>query len=490
MRGFCVLLAIVAAATPARAGDYTVTITAGDMRKARVQATLTPEDGVVYFNDEAIHGLPHGWSTFIHDLAFRDAAGEDVAYTYEPTSRWRLEGTDDAPVTVGYTMILEHDRFPLEFGDNGAAYARPEGVMWAGRCLFLRGRDERDITVTFDVPGGWSVSTPWDTTGADRFLVPATFDLVNCAVVAGTHTRSVFAVGDAEVRFALMGEAAVDAEPFLTGQSRRYVGETAAMLGPVSGGNLLVVATQASYWGGEVMGSSISLSLLDRIDNPAVKLMLTRVLAHEVLHLWGGAMNFDHMHLEDVYWFHEGMLGTYLSHLALLEVGDFDEAIFVKQLNDHAARYFAAYDGKVSLSSAGWEKRRYYDIIYSGGFLAAFATDVALRSDSGGEKSVTGFVRYLYETYPHEDAGGPVVTDEVLLHAAAQYGGDEVARMLRRYVTTTDRLNLTDPLGAAGLAIAEDGTITRVPDPDASQSALWAQIVGAARSATAAGSGD
>ena len=142
--------------------DYVVSIDEKAPRLAHVVATMEPDGVEIAMNDEGVHGLEKGWATFIEDLEVTGADGTVYTLNAKPNSRWDLIGYQGGQVTVSYTARLGHDQVKINFGDNGAAYATPTGVMWAGRALFIAGKPARDFIVQFKVPGNWTVTTPWE----------------------------------------------------------------------------------------------------------------------------------------------------------------------------------------------------------------------------------------------------------------------------------------------------------------------------------------
>ena len=121
LRGF-MAAALVAASVSA--DDYVVTVDQADTRLARVAATLVPDGDVIAMNDEGNQGLERGWATFVEDLGVTDEKGNALVATPEKNSRWRLTGYSGGPVKVSYVVRLKHDQVSLNFGDNGAAYAK------------------------------------------------------------------------------------------------------------------------------------------------------------------------------------------------------------------------------------------------------------------------------------------------------------------------------------------------------------------------------
>jgi predicted metalloprotease with PDZ domain len=356
-------LGSIVVALASQAASYTVTISSESPRAAVVEAQFRPDDGVIWMNDDGDQGLPHGWSTFVRGLEVRGPEGKPIDVVYEPLSRWRLEGTETGPLSVRYEVLLQHDRFPLNFGDNGAAYIRDGAVMWSGRALFLAGQEAQDIELQLNLPAEWKATTPWERVAGvpNRFEVVDTDDLVNSAFMVGSHLERVVRQGPLELRLALSGPEVASAEEIFASELAKYLQYYDSTIGPAPRRSMIVIAADSSYWGGEVMGRAISLSVTDEITGPNP--MLAHLFAHETAHLWGLDINFAEDDKEELYWFYEGMLAEYLSYTANTRLGDISEDDLKAQLDEHYSKYKAAAEPGLSMSTVGHEKAAHYDLI-------------------------------------------------------------------------------------------------------------------------------
>lgn len=476
------IVAAVLFAASAPADDYVVTVDEADTRLARVVATLVPDGDVIAMNDEGNQGLERGWATFVEDLKVTDEKGNALLAAPEKNSRWRLTGYSGGPVKVSYTVRLKHDQVSLNFGDNGAAYANSFGVMWAGRALFIAGRSTREVTVRFDLPKEWHVTTPWEPADKNTkvYAPRGTDDLVNSAFFAGTHITFDLTVGTAAIRFALAGTdvmAMRDNLSEMTGKYLRYYDKT---YGPAPASHMLLIASDSSYWGGEVMGRVISLSVASRPRegfNPLA--VMSHVMAHEVFHLWNSTIEIAEENLWQFEWFNEGFGAEYASWLGGLRLGDIDEASFLRQLGQAWSQYAAKRDGKITLVSAGKDKASNEGLIYSGGLIAAATLDFRIRSESAGKRSLDELWPYMLKTFPRGSA--PLSLDK-LADAVRKLYGDDTAHALMAYVTQPAVIPLADAARRVGLRakIGSDGkqlTLSRDTEATEARQRLWTELI-------------
>lgn len=475
----------------AEADNYRVSISDSDVRLAHIEATIVPDANVIAMNDEGNQGLKEGWSTFVKNLRVTDHTGRVLSTQYERPSRWRLQNYKSGPVTLSYDVELKHDKAGLNFGDNGAAYANDFGVMWAGRALFIAGKETSDVTVQFDLPKSWHITTPWTSKNAstNTFTTLGSHDLVNSAFFAGTHTTFNIAVESASIRITLAGEnvmAMRDDLSELTGKYLRYYNKT---FGPARPTQMLLIASDASYWGGEVMGRVISLSVAGKPRegfNPLQ--VLGHVIAHEIYHLWNSNVKIDEKIHRDFEWFNEGFTAEYASWTAALRLGDIDEATFLNQLSEDWRKYAAKLDGQITLTSAGAQKEKYYDLVYSGGMIAAAALDIQIRHDSGNLHSLDTLITELLKRFPrrpndHKNKHVESITLDKLIDVVRSLYGNKIASTLETYIRQPDLIPLQKIVMLAGLDAKSSQNnkslkISATPNPTPQQRTVWKGISG------------
>ncbi|MCH9035510.1 MAG: hypothetical protein IID42_13580 [Planctomycetes bacterium] len=471
------------------ADQYTVTISEKDVRVAHVRAEIEADDGLISMNDENNQGLERGWSTFVENIRVTDKDGRQLELTYEPTSRWRITDAAGGPITLTYDVRLEHDHAHLNFGDNGAAYANNFGVMWAGRALFIAGKPARDVQVRFDLPKSWHITTPWaiKENQPNTFVTRGTDDLLNAAFFAGTHTSFDLSTGFATVRFALAGENVRAMRQMFTDQVDRHMRYYRKTFGPPPTAEMLFIAADAGYWGGEVMGRVISLSVAGTPIagfNPLEA--LAHVISHEIFHLWNSGIEVDDPESGWAEWFMEGFTAEYASFVAALRLGDLDENAFLSQLAENWNTYAAKSNGKVSLVAAGKDKAANYDLVYSGAFIAAATLDFQIRSATSNAKKLDDLIPLLIKRYPRQPAEAgksksAVITLKTLLEEVRMLFGDSVMRSLETYIQSPDLIPFRRVAALAGLeAKGADSriTLTRVANPTKSQQEVWNALRG------------
>ncbi|MEO8502356.1 MAG: hypothetical protein ABI609_00515 [Acidobacteriota bacterium] len=430
----------VASKNPANNGEY---------RIAEVEASLTPKDGVVgLFRNHDDVGLLNGWVTFLYSAHAFGADGKELRLTYLTGGRFRVEGWSSGPVTLKYRVLLQHDRFPNDPGYDELAYARPYGVFWTGRALLMEGAPATDIDVRFDAPADWTISTPWasaDLSGR-HFIALTTDDLLDSALMAGTQITKVLQVAGGEARLALAPPIAALENPLVTtlnSSLRAYE----SMFGVAMKGRLLVIAADAPFSGGGVMGRSISMLLgHDRGD---MKAQGEYVIAHEAFHVWNGQWRENDPDGE-LQWLGEGS-ADYYANLVRVREGLLAEDEFIAELGHRATLYLNALRQR-SIAGGGSTKLNggedSYNIVYSGGMLADLVLDAMLRQRSHGRETLDEVMRVLHARYAGE--GRETATTKDLASLLADRFALP-ANFLARYVSGRELLPLHEAFAAYGL---------------------------------------
>ncbi len=459
---------------PAVADDYRVTIEASNLRSARVEARLSPTlDGeLLLLRNAADSGIEGGWERFIEGLEVWDAEGAPVVVETVEAGRFRLS-SGPGPVRVSYSMRLEHDQVPNLPGADELAWARSDTVLWSGRALFLEGAPATDIEVTFALPASWRATTPWRIVEPGRkFRAEDTDALLDSAWIAGEHFEALLGEGpDAPVRIALAGPSAISQSALVVATVERYLGVFGELFGAPAEGRLLLVAADGSFWGGGVMGTTISM-LLGGPLNASTLPTLRFITVHEAFHLWNA--NFPYRGrdgTEGLYWMSEGT-ASYYTLRSQLGAGDLTQQDVLGRLGEEVAKYFEAL-GDLSMVDGGPTKLTNYDLIYSGGFVASMALDIAIRSRSEDRHSLDDVMRSL-----HSGPGRELELDATAFGELIESTtGISVRGLLDCCIVGAKRLPLVDLFARLGLSLRLDGAEAQVeldPRADAAAARRWA----------------
>ncbi|MEJ2704988.1 MAG: M1 family aminopeptidase [Sedimentisphaerales bacterium] len=438
---------------------YTVTISRQNWRKATVSCQITTNDVLsLWMNNNGAPQVPNGHASFVRNLTATDSAGKTILVENFGEARWKMARTENQPVTLSYEVALEHDKSDLPWGRDEAPYATEDGAFWTGRALFIVG-EMNDITVSFDLPDGWRVSTPWQSVPNQTatFSLKNANELTEAFLFAGTHIEERAKAGNTEI-ILVLGTTMSDARELLQRTSQRLLSAYAELFGgTVSGQTLIVINPQDrrhSFDGG-VFGRSISMLMGDEPNKSNVE-RWAPFIAHEVFHLWNGqAINY----VGQEYWFSEGFT-EYYSNVISTRIGLINEQHFIQRLRRAGESYYQNV-GQVSIRKAGDSETRNSALQYQGGSLVAASLDIRIRKATNNTKGLDDLMRQMYQEF---GTTGKKYTIEDVERIVYEITGKDHTQFFERYVCGTDEMPLEEDFGCIGLDL-EKQVLEELPDP-------------------------
>lgn len=431
-------------------GRYTVGMKSWDKRVVRIGANVrTLGDALMMYPEGAGH-VPDGWATYIRNLAATDAKGNPVALERVGAGAWRVpDRLKGQEIALKYEVLLHHDAGETwPFGWDEAAYVKGGAAFFTGKALFITALDMQNITVDFDLPDGWKLVTPWEAECRERsYRVKDAIELTESAHFTGDFIHREVAAAGATVEIGL-GKALTASAPLVEEVLKRSLHTAAHMLGPVPDQTFAVIADlEPQYTGGGTFVRSVSM-LFQEPPTSANKAEWGHTVTHELLHLWlGGAIK---PAARQEYWLTEGFT-DYLANLVGLRSGLITEQTFWQRVRDHHTKY-VKQAGRASLRDAGNDKAAHYDLVYSGGFLAALTLDVQMRERSGHARGVPDLVQALNDQY----GGRTGFTPHDVGRIAGRLSGGDHSAYIRDYVLGMNRLPMERVLGSLGVPLAAE----------------------------------
>jgi predicted metalloprotease with PDZ domain len=451
---------------------YEITIPVDDHRIALVRASLLP-DGQKFFMFPGANQLPERWATFVSNLAVHDANGETIAIVANGDGSWSMSQPQAGRLTLSYQVNLEHEAHAWSGGIDGAAYSTDWGVFYTARALFVvNGEERQDITVDFQLPEQWRVTTSWQERADDglQFTVSGYDELATSMLFAGTHLEVTVEQGPFEFLLALGGPEILALEADFVALAEGVLDYYVSLMGDVprlpsqaSGGKPVVIINQAQMTDGEAIGNNISI-LLEPMGDPMAQHIARFIFAHEFFHLWNGKSFMPEQ--DDAEWLKEGF-SNYYTLKALRHIGYLDDESYLQLLAGFFYQRYAADDavGRLSITN-GHLKHDHWGLIYSGGLMVAIAQDLQIRSASGNEQSLDDLMRYLFNE--HNDTAYTLGDIERVL---SELNRASQAEFFRRYIYGVEKIPVADFLKLAGIeTVTEAGetayVLLDISDPE------------------------
>ncbi len=454
------------ATTPGVAvATYVVSVAPDSPDILRIEAKLPAGTKELRMSNAGAHHLDNGWAEFVHDLSGRSSDGTVLEIEKSGPRTWQISGAPTGPITITYSIRLEHDPDGWPGGIDGAAYALPWGNFFTGRSTFIIPGDGLDgeIDVSFELPDGWHSSTPWELVhwNPETFRLRGDVKLTESIVFIGDHHSFEIERSGFVLAFALGGESVVGRGEELYRAAGAifdyYIEQMGGPPKPAPGAELsriLVVMNESDHTDGEVIGSQISM-LMGPSPSPTEQAFARLMFAHELFHLWNG-MTIRRDGPED--WFSEGFT-NYYTMKALYNGGTIDEEQWFGITNMLLFQRYQADPGLGSLSmrDAVPQKHEHWGLIYGGGFFVSICQDVAIRTATDNARSVDDLMRAMYSRYAGSE---DEYTADDVVRLASELSGVDQTTFYERHVFGTEPLSVDACLREVGLeASVEEGQL-------------------------------
>lgn len=435
----------IACGTPSAPGTcYIVSMASHDRRSVRVRAHIVLTDTLLLMYPEGADHVPDSWATFVRDLVATDGAGNVLPLRSLGHAQWSVPTPRPATLDLSYEVLIHHDAGQWPFGSKEAAFARDDATFLTGKALFITQYAMADVRVRWDLPAEWKLATPWgEVLGTpNTYRVKDVYELLEVGMMVGRHIQRTTTMGDVSVTLAV-GHDLEQSVTLLEQTVQPIIAAAARIFAGTPPGKFVVIANRDSYDGGTTFTRSFdvvfkTLPDLTNRDNWG------HVVTHEMLHLWNGLAIRTGDQAQE-YWFSEGFT-DYLANLIETRTGMITRERFFSRLGEHIDKY-NALAGTVSLRKAGDDKAKYYDLVYSGGLLAAFALDMEIRARTEGRRSLDDVMRAMYRDF--SPPGRTYVMSDVVREASGVAGAD-LSGFFSAYVEGRERLPVDRALASLG----------------------------------------
>lgn len=392
--------------------------------------------------------LYDGYARYLQDLTVTDGNGETLPIEEIGKTQWVVEVGSEAPLTLQYKVLINHDERDWPFGRNEAPYVQEDCIFLPGYALFIVG-EVKDIQLKVDVPDSWHVSTPWEQIASEehRFVCENQDDLTFAYLVLGRYSKRLAKLGDAEVVIATGGrfKASIDeVQPTIESLLHGY----SDVFDATPTGKILFVANpygEKGHLGGGASGRSISVHIGDELNKASRRFWLPLV-AHIVSALWVGSRGIDFR--EQEYWFSAGFTGYY-SDIVSVRLGLTSETDFLRRFQ-HRWKSYLSRQGELSIREAGEDKSANRELVYDGGSLVAAALDLQIRTLTENRSSLDDVMKQMYREFGLTD---DTFTMGDVIRIVSQIAGEDFEPFFKKYVSGTERLPLEKYLSDTGMDV-------------------------------------
>jgi predicted metalloprotease with PDZ domain len=452
-------------------GEYRIKISDDNPLLAFVEAQIPVKDGRLFMAPWGADFLPAGWATFVRNLRVSDESNRQLAVESKPNGEWQISNGFIGRVTLSYQVDLSFTKTKWPPGNEQAGILQGNALFVVSKALFIVADTTGKRRLTFDLPGSWKISAPWQSSDSKArvFVAQDNNDLIDNSIVMGRYVGYSFNQGNFTLMLTLLGPMERSKE-LVANALQKVVQKYGRIFKRTPRSNYLMTVFYADEADAEAYSNSAAFTEHDPLRMTNL-IQWGNTLAHEFFHSWNG-----HAIAPEDYaasqWFTEGFT-EYFANLALVQQHLISDDLFIRKMENNLGLYIyfktgPAFDG-ITLKQAGSKKGLHRLGVYDGGWAVAFCLDVLIRDETGSRKSLEDVMRLMYERfgltakkYGYED----IVT------ATSETVGHDVSDFFAKYVAGDKMLPIKEYLERAGFdgyTQFYDGEIYIFASPNASR---------------------
>ena len=324
---------------------------------------------------------PEGQAASVLDLQAFNAAGEAVAINYVGQGGWETEGE---AVRLTYTLLANHEDFDWNInapGKDEVGDRFDNSYVFAGHAFFLLDWEmpRCSVTVEFDLPDGWEVTSPWRREG-DLHIVEESWSLGQNMFAVGSDAAVVSEAGGLTLTW-LMDSRLAELRPLVSEYLEVLPDVYTAFWGEAQGEAYNIFFMSDYMSDGGAFYDSFALRIATPLSQ-ADRISWSHTLGHEVMHLWNHLGRAEGQNVPELEWVNEG-LTDYLTVKMMSQAGFLTPEMTEQRVANIIRRYnlSGALQPGVTLEEAGRDKPANWHIIYGGGGLLALLLDAELSQD-------------------------------------------------------------------------------------------------------------
>jgi predicted metalloprotease with PDZ domain len=408
------------------------------------------------------------FSRHLFDVAAKDDRGRKLPIRKTRKNAWVVRNR-------GRGFVVSFRAFAMD-PTVRTAYLDAERGWFNGAnvFLFVEGRTDVGATVDLRLPRGFKLDTTLkpEAKSKTRFVAKDYDALCDHPFVFGADLKSTrFVARRVPHRFTTIGAGAL---PYDVGEKTARIVEAAARL---FGGLpyrdyafLTAFGSDAEGMGGLEHRDCCLLQVPSRASlDPAKTRALYGLIAHEHFHAWNvkrirdralGPFDYEREVYTELLWLHEGFT-SYYDDLLPTRAKVFDAEHYLSILGDAIAAYRgtpgrrvqslaeASFDAWIKFYKKNEETRSTTVSYYSHGALFALTTDLEIRRETGGRKSLDDVMRALWR----DAKKGGVLDAERFLDLANEATGLDLRPLHNRRVLGLEELPFDDLLADVGVRL-------------------------------------
>ena len=407
------------------------------------------------------------FSQYVNWVKAKAPNGNLLPLLHTDKTTWRMEGAQDGAIVEYEIFADEGGPYGAQLNPHHAFFNLAEILMYAvdGRAL--------DIDVSFtDVPSGWKIATPLESTGPG--FQAANYDrLVDSPVEIGNFDEADFDEGGGHYRVIVDADKADYNLGKIVADLQKIVAAATAWMNDRPFQTYMFLYHFPRHRGGGGMEHAYATAI--DLNPEALKNtmeVLDIVSAHEFFHLWNvkrirpqslEPIDYTKENYTRALWFSEGVTSA-IEETIQLRAGLSDEKQYlgnigdqISELQHRPARLTQSAEG--SSLDAWLEGFNYYRrpersiSYYNKGELLGIMLDLAIRRASHNQASLREVMQWMNVNYAKkgryfDDSNGVREASEAVCHC-------DLGSFFSKYVAATDEVPWEDFLGYVGLRVEQ-----------------------------------
>ena len=421
------------------------------------------------------------YQKFVSNFRAADGSGRPLDWEKITRNGWRVVASGAPTVVVDYDVFGNTSFAANNFLDETRAFIAPPGMF-----LYPDGRLQTPVTVTIELPAGWTrIGTGLDPVPgrAATFTAPDFDTLYDCPILLGNQEVRTFEVKGVPHTLVLENIAPAVDRDRVASDLKRMVEASVGLMEDIPYKHYTFLLIGRGNGGIEHANSAAIFFNGERLADEKGYPGWLSYVSHEYFHHFNvkrirpialGPFDYDMENLTEMLWVSEG-LTVYYEDIVLVRGGLMTPEAFLAKLagpspGSRAApaiisnrRPSPACTHGAHRASAATATRR--SPTTTTGAMLGMMLDLAIRNGSGNAKSLDDVMRSLYRTYDLGKKRG--FTDAEFREECERAAGGPLAEVFE-YASTTKDVDYAKYLAYAGVKI--DGTRPRTRRADTSAS--------------------
>lgn len=411
--------------------------------------------------------LVREFARHVQDFAVRDSAGTDLAWQKLDKNTWAVDTRSAKDIVVNYRVYANE----LTVRTNEL---NDEHAFWNNAALLLFVKDQLAAPSTVRVQpfGNWRVATGLPPVeGQPNTFRAANFDILyDSPFEVSDFKEKVFDVRGKKHRYVVTGEGNYNLDR-IAADTAKIVEECYKIFGELPYDDYTFILNLRGGGGLEHLNSTALQTNRWTFANEARYKSFLGLVAHEYFHVFNvkrirpdalGPFDYERENYTKLLWVAEGGTAYYegvlLVRAGLISDREFlnNKAAQIKALQERPGRFETSVE---EASFDAWIKYYRQDensvnnqvSYYDKGEVVSFLLDVAIRTASGGTRSLDDVLRSLYE---EQFKKGKNYTPEEFQRAAETAAGKSLDDFFSKYVRGRAEIDYNAILNPIGLQLA------------------------------------